>query len=321
MNKDDRGQSEPHLGMAGALPGLVLLCILVGGLSYGMGRDNEHLTQVPVAYRAVAKTNAQRSCVGPDPDVVFECVYEKVETSQEQALNKQMLSAQLRAANSTLAGSLIAVIALFVTAAGVWLVKRTLDATWQAVEDTARATEAMLKQNEIAEKNFLDGQKPHLFVEFSDQSVSKCSLRQFSGDENFRDVKVAPVVKLTNYSKFPAQIINHSIEVEGPEIENSPASRVSLAPFILPGGESVYLTLGVEKYSKNPARYEAGSILLNPNIIDEIGKISPTFSGFIEYSDYLGNNYKLSFVRRPLNLTSKIYARYGGDDRNFDIRL
>lgn len=38
-----------------------------------------------------------------------------------------------------------------VTAVGVWLVKRTLDATLEAVEDTGKATDAMIEANKIAE--------------------------------------------------------------------------------------------------------------------------------------------------------------------------
>jgi hypothetical protein len=40
---------------------------------------------------------------------------------------------------------------VIITAVGVWLVKRTLDATLKAVEDTSEATEAMREANQIAE--------------------------------------------------------------------------------------------------------------------------------------------------------------------------
>ena len=42
---------------------------------------------------------------------------------------------------------------VLITALGVWFVKRTLDATLQAVKDTGRATLAVEKANELAERN------------------------------------------------------------------------------------------------------------------------------------------------------------------------
>ena len=48
-----------------------------------------------------------------------------------------------------------------ITAIGVWFVKRTLDATLKAVEDTGHATDAMIRANDIAE----NAQRPWLDVD------------------------------------------------------------------------------------------------------------------------------------------------------------
>ena len=46
--------------------------------------------------------------------------------------------------------AIVAAMTLIVTAIGVWFVKRTLDATLNAVEDTSKATMAMERQNELS---------------------------------------------------------------------------------------------------------------------------------------------------------------------------
>lgn len=78
------------------------------------------------------------------------CVYDRVAANHETALVEQDLSAQQRAATSALLTAIIGIIALVVTAIGVWFVKRTLDATLEAVKDTSEATAAMKGANEIA---------------------------------------------------------------------------------------------------------------------------------------------------------------------------
>jgi len=61
------------------------------------------------------------------------------------------LAAQHSSALAAWAGVAVSAAALIVTAIGVWFVKRTLDATWAAVEDTASTTTAMVESNRIAQ--------------------------------------------------------------------------------------------------------------------------------------------------------------------------
>ena len=76
------------------------------------------------------------------------------------------------------------------TAVGVWLVKRTLDATLEAVVDTGRATEAMLVQNKIA----LAAQRPWIAID--------CELANFS--LKGRVLEVEWVVSLKNIGQSAA---------------------------------------------------------------------------------------------------------------------
>jgi hypothetical protein len=118
------------------------------GLGWLQGGETERRYQTPAAYEASAKRDAERVC-GTGPGA-FECIYEKVEATKEQASTEQDLSAQQRAANAALASAIISFATLVVTAVGVAFVKSTLDATWKAVEDTGDATQAMRESNEIA---------------------------------------------------------------------------------------------------------------------------------------------------------------------------
>lgn len=55
----------------------------------------------------------------------------------------------------------IALLQLVATVIGLFFIKRTLDATWKAVEDTGQATRAMLEANEITK----EAQRPWIVIE------------------------------------------------------------------------------------------------------------------------------------------------------------
>lgn len=130
--------------------GICLAVALSWGLGWLQGRERELRSQTPNSYAAAAKRDVERSCLGNDPRVVFECVNAKVENAYETAHDEQDLSAQQRAAFSALISSIFGFFSLILSVIGVWYVKRTLDATLQAVNDTSDATKAMLRQNEIS---------------------------------------------------------------------------------------------------------------------------------------------------------------------------
>lgn len=157
-------QSTIALGLiyAAILFGITILAYVIGSLN---GHQSERREQTPAAYSNAAKQDAQRACVGRDGSATFECIYEKVESSQEQARAEQDLSAQQRAADSALASAIIALLTLFTTSLGVWYVKRTLDATLIAVKDTSEATSAMKTGNGIAQQQFKQAYAPVLYIE------------------------------------------------------------------------------------------------------------------------------------------------------------
>lgn len=127
--------------------GAIVLMYALGLLN---GRESERRQQTPAAYSQSAQADAERACAGAQSDALFECVYERVEASQEQARGEQDLSAQQRAASAALASAVVALLTLIISVIGVWFVKRTLDATLVAVEDNSIATNAMIDANNIA---------------------------------------------------------------------------------------------------------------------------------------------------------------------------
>jgi len=169
--------------------------ILVYIFGFINGREAERRQQTPAYYSQAAKTDAERACGGGETAAVFECVYEQVEASQEQARGEQDLSAQQRAATSALVSAALAFLTLVVTAVGVWLVKRTLDATLEAVEDTNIATKAMQRQNEMT----AEAQRPWLKI------MSSISLTLFKdGDDMLSFDSIEGDIPVQNFGRSPA---------------------------------------------------------------------------------------------------------------------
>lgn len=151
MSKSDRSNRTASL-IAGAFCAVFLFAAaaLIYPLGFLNGREAERRQQTPASYSKSAQADAKRACARLQGGAAFECIYEKVEASQEQARAEQDLSAQQRAADSALASAVIALLTLAISIVGVWFVKRTLDATLDAVQDTSRATAAMEAQNLLA---------------------------------------------------------------------------------------------------------------------------------------------------------------------------
>lgn len=152
MSGSNRGNRTETVALTAFCSIAVLgICALLYVLGLLNGRQAERRQQAPASYSEAAKADAQRACVGGEPSAVFECVYERVESGDQSARADQDLTAQQRAADSALASAVVSLLTLFISGIGVWFVKRTLEATLEAVEDTGNATKAMVRQNEIAE--------------------------------------------------------------------------------------------------------------------------------------------------------------------------
>lgn len=165
MAGGNRGNQTARVDGAFLLLGIAIAISIAWGIGWLHAREKYMRENAAPAYAAAAKDDAKRYCVGTDPNAVFECVNEKVKAAYQTAHDEQDLSAQQRAASSSLASVIVSFLALLISVVGVWYVKRTLDATLKAVEDAGEATNAMRDANEIARLNARRGLRPYLWPE------------------------------------------------------------------------------------------------------------------------------------------------------------
>lgn len=131
-----------------AVLGILALLYAVGLLN---GEQSERRQNYPHAHSETAKQKAESACAGTDPNAVFECVVGYVEASEETAYTEQDLTAQQRAAWGTLIAAFAGIISVFVSLLGLYWIKGTLDATRVAANQATIATNAMVRQNDIAQ--------------------------------------------------------------------------------------------------------------------------------------------------------------------------
>lgn len=149
-----------------ALFGAVILIYAVGqNFGVSAGRDQvtarEHYEQ--------AKRDNLEACTIAEGLTPVECIAEAIESAQDQSDSRQDLFAQRDMANFTFWILIFTGCTFGITGLGVWYVKRTLDATLQAVKDTGDATKAMVRQNELTEA----AQRPWLAIE---ATVTECEI-------------------------------------------------------------------------------------------------------------------------------------------------
>ena len=135
---------------------------------YGSGY-NERKAQIEASHYASDTSNQiERECSAKTGQAVHKCIAEIVKFERESQRNERDLAAQWKAADWALWAGVIAGAQLIATLAGLYYVKRTLDATLKAVEDTGNATKAMERQNEIA----IAAQRAWVTVEVSIEEIT-----------------------------------------------------------------------------------------------------------------------------------------------------
>lgn len=131
-----------------AILGALLLIYFVGALN---GEQAERRDNYPHTHSESAKQKAERACVGANATAVFECVVSYVEASENTVYAEQDLTAQQRAAWGSLIAACAGLLSVAVSLLGLYWIKGTLDATRDAVGQTTIATNAMVRQNDLAE--------------------------------------------------------------------------------------------------------------------------------------------------------------------------
>lgn len=136
---------------------------------YDMGastaRNEERARIEREHYAADAPERVEKECSGLDRPAQLKCVLEIVNSQRESQRNESDLAAQWKAADWVAWASILAGAQLISTLLGLYYVKRTLDATLLAVEDTGEATEAMKEANRIAATTADAQLRPYLSID------------------------------------------------------------------------------------------------------------------------------------------------------------
>lgn len=272
MSGSNRGKGTAPLSPIG------LIAIAIIGawfLAYSLGVLNGHQAErrdkTPTTYRQAAKADAQGSCVGGDNSAVFECVYEKVEASQETAYAKQDLTAQQRAADSALTSALIALLTLIATSIGVWFVKRTLDATLEAVKDTGEATNEMRRSNDIASKSAYLQLRAYI-------SVISVSIHTYKRKPD-KCIWVDHTIVIRNTGGTPGILRD----------KTNASSMHSMEPMDFPSGG--FQSMGDGQLVINPNSEIRMNVRTGYNFRAEPHKVSAGIDFYLLYSDHEGNEH------------------------------
>jgi hypothetical protein len=154
MSGSDRGKHSPAGLIWTALVALVAVAAY-WAMFYDMGYQsgqNERKANVEAEHYASDTANQiDRECSAKAGQPARECIAKIVKAERESQRSESDLAAQWKAADWVMWAGILAGAQLLATAFGLYFVKRTLDATLQAVEDTGKATQAMERQNSIAE--------------------------------------------------------------------------------------------------------------------------------------------------------------------------
>lgn len=152
------GQKQTNAGvrLAVKIAGLIALgavaAIFTWHISAYHTRSSYDADRRAQEYAEAASPRIHRACGGAEPAAVVECVAKQVAATREDQRSEYDLSAQERMAKWSLWTMIAAAVTTMLTAIALWFIKGTLDATREAVEDTGKATEAMLAANEIAKR-------------------------------------------------------------------------------------------------------------------------------------------------------------------------
>ena len=164
--------NKPSYGLIGTIFVAVIGVALYWSMFYSMGYSSGyHEKQAYVESEHHASDTPKQvegKCGAKASSELRECITEIVKSERESQRSESDLAAQWKAADWVLWAGAIAGAQLIATLVGLYYVKGTLDATLEAVEDTGKATNAMLKQTELVERE----QRPWVTIEAAKPVIS-----------------------------------------------------------------------------------------------------------------------------------------------------
>jgi hypothetical protein len=246
------------------------------------GEQSERRDASPHEHAESAKSSARRACVGVDLSATFDCIYEHVERSEEQAHTEQDLTAQQDTARWTMLMLFVGAITSIISVVGLWLIRETLRETRvMARESSAAARAAMRSARSSREANkFARDTAKRAYL-----AVSKLAVTSLD------DKIIAAEICIENYGATPARITSIFHKAwGGPETQIDPQSSgpamqgyYHFRPILPPRSPSA-----IDVYVNDPAEIA----------LARSGKGQLYFYGKIDYEDIYGNAYWLKWAFR-----------------------
>jgi len=162
MSGSNRSAGSPALdqGLA-VLAAVILSCFIVGILTFSWGRDSERDSQRAAEYHDYRERREGAFCAGLSGTLLAKCQIEQEQAAREAYQSERDLEAQRDMSLWALAVFIIGFVTAGLTLWALWYVRGTLLATREALEDTGKATFAMVDANRIA----ANAQRPWVVIE------------------------------------------------------------------------------------------------------------------------------------------------------------
>ncbi len=280
MSGNDWGKRLTPVAAVGfcliAIIGAFAIAYVVGALN---GKQAYQRHAEPHSHAEAAKEQAKRSCLGTEAATVFECVYDKVEASEETARTEEDLVAQQRAAWAAMVGAGLGFFTMAISAIGLWFIYETLKATRAAVVEANEATDAARQAVEITKDSSQKQLRAYLAI---------------SGVEIFfiDDTRMRIDVNVVNLGATPAKI-----------------ARVVRRAWVGPRGVRNPLAEGPDPglnvmHKANLGKDQTDRVIILLKAKDFVGLNTPTTDfyvyGQIDYTDIFNEPQHVKFSYTPM---------------------
>ena len=168
-DRDNRAATRLIGAAIVAALGVAMYCAMFYSAGYGSGYNERQAHIEAKHYASDTPQQIERECGAKAGEATRECIAKIIDAERESQRSESDLAAQWKAADWVMWAGIIAGAQLIATALGLYFVKRTLDATLEAVEDTGKATVAMERQNELAARQ----QRPWVTIGLAEPFISR----------------------------------------------------------------------------------------------------------------------------------------------------
>lgn len=202
MRRNDSGR---YLAIVGA--SLVAVAVLSGTLTFTFhmgalsGRSDAQAQGYAATYPTDTRKQVADCWTKTERSAAQECVASAIQASREAQRSEADLSTQRQMSDWAFWGLVVAIvigcITTVVTSLGTYLIFKQVKFSREAVEETGRATQAMLEANKLARISHRSSMRPWLFI-----TANPGSLRIVG-----RELRLHVTITVTNAGKLPARNI------------------------------------------------------------------------------------------------------------------